>query len=167
MSTRKINAAFATVWFVSWSRKAMRFLFKKAFQKDPSRGSANTTATDCKQAGRPKRWGRGHGRQPLGLWRPSCSAQPPLALHSHTDSFQHPLGSRRTEEFIFTCQRAPSRRVGVGGVGPAKRPVYGPRGTRGDGACGAGSTDKGKLRGKSYAPGSPKPEVKRAGPTGR
>lgn len=142
MSTRKINAAFATVWFVSWSRKAMRFLFKKAFQKDPSRGSANTTATDCKQAGRPKRWGRGHGRQPLGLWRPSCFAQPPLTLHSHTDSFQRPLGSRRTEEFIFTCQRAPSQGVGMEGWALPRGPFMDLEGPVGMGPVGQGPQTK-------------------------
>lgn len=73
------------------------------------------------------------------------------------------MPSRRTEEFIFTRQHArfshPPR-----GVGPAKRSVYRHRGTDGDGALGVGSLDREKLGGESYAPESPKPEVKRVGP---
>lgn len=65
VSTRKTNLVFATVWFVYWSRKEMGFLCKKAFQKDPSSGWANTTATDYKQARRPNPWPRPMCGSPL------------------------------------------------------------------------------------------------------
>lgn len=102
MSTRKINVALATVWFVYWSRKEMRVLFKKAFQQDPSRGWANTSVTGCKQSGRPEPCG--HKLQPLvpaGL-----PVLPGLCHTALTAAFSVP--SSGTEEAIPTCHHARS-----------------------------------------------------------
>ena len=125
----------------------MRFLFRKAFQQDPSRGWANTRATDCKHAGGPKPWGPSPR---AAVPRPVYGGLPvfPASLHTALTHRAFSMPSRRTEEFIFTRQRTrfshPPR-----GVDGAKRLVYGPRQTYGVGAHGVGSTGGANLRGKS------------------
>ena len=66
----------------------MRFLFKKAFQQDPSRGWANTRATDCKHAGRPEPWGRSPRAAAPRFMAAFLFSRPLFTLHSYTESFQ-------------------------------------------------------------------------------
>lgn len=61
----------------------MRFLWKRAFQQDPSRGWANTGATDCKQAEGPA---LGPRLSP-GLRQPPRVSPALLTLAWHTESF--------------------------------------------------------------------------------
>lgn len=90
MSTRKTNLVFATVWFVYWSRKEMRFLCKKVSSRTPA-----VTGQTPRQQTINREEGPTPGPGP-------CVAVPQLTsaflffpvsstLHQHTEAFQHPL----------------------------------------------------------------------------
>lgn len=133
MSTRKINVAFATVWFVYWSRKEMRFLFiRKPSSRTPAEAGQTPGRRTVNTQEGPSPGAGPHELQPLGLWRPSCF--PGLSSHcTHTQSLFNP--SRRTEEFIFTRQRARFSHPPRGGD-PDKRPFMDLDGQMGMGPMG-------------------------------
>lgn len=118
MSTRKTNLVFATVWFVYWSRKEMRFLCKKVFQQDPSSGWANTTETDYKQAEGPT---PGPGPCLTALLLTSTFLFFPAfsLMHLHTEAFQYSLREPKNHSHTVGLVLIPTS------IGSTKRPGKG------------------------------------------